>query len=36
MGARGRAAVVDRYNWEVSAKVLRGVYSELGNHPEVG
>jgi glycosyltransferase involved in cell wall biosynthesis len=36
MGARGRAAVVDRYNWEVSATVLRGVYSELGSHPEVG
>ena len=26
MGARGRAAVEDRYNWEVSAAVLRTVY----------
>jgi glycosyltransferase involved in cell wall biosynthesis len=36
MGARGRAAVVDRYNWEASAKVLRGVYAEVIDHPEVG
>ena len=36
MGARGRAAVVDRYNWEASAKVLREVYAELRDHPKVG
>ena len=29
MGARGRAAVEDRYNWEVSAAVLREVYARL-------
>jgi glycosyltransferase involved in cell wall biosynthesis len=29
MGARGRAAVVDRYNWAVSAAVLRAVYDRV-------
>jgi glycosyltransferase involved in cell wall biosynthesis len=29
MGARGRAAVADRYNWESSAGVLREVYAAL-------
>ena len=29
MGARGRAAVIDRYNWEVSAAVLLEVYAGL-------
>ena len=36
MGARGRAAVVDRYNWEASAVVLREVYAQLTGHPKVG
>jgi len=36
MGARGRAAVVDRYNWEASAKVLNEVYAELPDQPKVG
>jgi glycosyltransferase involved in cell wall biosynthesis len=36
MGARGRAAVVNRYNWDVSAKVLLGVYAEVDDHPQVG
>ena len=29
MGARGRAAVEERFNWEVSADVLLRVYAEL-------
>ena len=29
MGARGRAAVEDRYNWEASAAVLQAVYEDL-------
>ena len=29
MGARGRAAVRDRYNWATAAAVLRAVYEEL-------
>jgi glycosyltransferase involved in cell wall biosynthesis len=29
MGARGRAAVEDRYNWDASAGVLRAVYESL-------
>jgi glycosyltransferase involved in cell wall biosynthesis len=29
MGARGRAAVEGRYNWETSASVLRTVYEDL-------
>jgi glycosyltransferase involved in cell wall biosynthesis len=29
MGARGRAAVEERYNWDVSAAVLRAVYEGL-------
>ncbi len=29
MGARGREAVADRYNWEASAEVLQAVYEEL-------
>jgi glycosyltransferase involved in cell wall biosynthesis len=36
MGARGRAAVVNRYNWDVSAQVLLGVYAEVDDHPQVG
>ena len=36
MGARGRAAVVDRYNWEASAKVLNEVYAGLTDQPKVG
>ena len=36
MGAHGRAAVVDRYNWEASAKELRSVYAEIRDDPEVG
>jgi glycosyltransferase involved in cell wall biosynthesis len=35
MGARGRAAVVDRYNWEASAVVLREMYERLEGDPEV-
>jgi glycosyltransferase involved in cell wall biosynthesis len=29
MGARGRAAVAERYNWEASAAVLRAVYETI-------
>jgi glycosyltransferase involved in cell wall biosynthesis len=36
MGARGRAAVESRYNWEASADVLRRVYAELPGDPTVG
>ena len=36
MGARSRAAVVDRYNWETSARVLRAVYTGVLDHQEVG
>ena len=35
MGARGRAAVEQRFNWEVSAAVLRNAYEHLGNRPDV-
>jgi glycosyltransferase involved in cell wall biosynthesis len=35
MGARGKRAVVDRYNWEASAIVLREVYERLEGNPEV-
>jgi len=35
MGARGRAAVEERFNWEVSADVLRDAYEHLGDDPEV-
>jgi glycosyltransferase involved in cell wall biosynthesis len=29
MGARGRQAVLERYNWEASAAELREVYARL-------
>ena len=35
MGARGKEAVVDRFNWEASAIVLRDVYQQLDGDPEV-
>jgi glycosyltransferase involved in cell wall biosynthesis len=35
MGARGRAAVEERFNWEASAAVLRDAYEHLGDDPEV-
>ena len=35
MGARGRAAVEERFNWEASAAVLRDAYEHLGDRPEV-
>ena len=35
MGARGKEAVVDRFNWEASAIVLRDVYERLEGDPEV-
>jgi len=35
MGARGRAAVEERFNWEVSADALRDAYEHLGGDPEV-
>ena len=35
MGARGRAAVEERFNWQASAAVLRDAYEHLGDGPEV-
>ena len=35
MGARGRAAVEERFNWGASAAVLRDAYEHLGDGPEV-
>jgi glycosyltransferase involved in cell wall biosynthesis len=29
MGERGRAAVDERYSWEASAAILRGVYADI-------